>query len=226
MHKSIKIAIVDDHGLFVEGLAYIINDFKGIQLVMKAENGIDLIQKLKSQRLDVILLDLKMPKMDGFKTAVYVLQEYPEIKIITLTMYDEKKFIIEAIKIGVHGYLLKNAESSEIETAIHSVMEKDFYFNDHVTEALYKGWAHKKKIKPFINKADRLTKRELQMLKLICKQHTGPEIANKLNLSPKTIENYRYKLQEKLNVRNTVVLVVYAIQNNLVRIDMKKKSSW
>lgn len=226
MNKKVKLAIVDDHCLFREGLASLVDKFDWVDLIMEANNGKELIEQLQNHEPDVILMDLKMPIMDGLKATAYVRQEYPDIKVIPLTMYDEKKYIIEAIKAGAHSYLFKSTGLNEVESAIHSVMEKGFYFNNFMTEAMYQGLAHKKVTKPAINKKDRLTKRELQMLTLICKQLTGPEIARKLNLSPKTIENYRYKLVEKLNVKNTAGLIIYAIQNGLVAIDLKKKSNW
>jgi len=226
MKKIIKVAIADDHHLVRQGFALILDGYEGIELIVEAENGVDLIDKIKSQVPDVVLMDLKMPIMDGFKTTAYLRKEYPQIKIIALTMYDEKKFIIETIKMGAHGYLFKNVDAQELKLAIHSVVEKDFYFNDHMTEAMYKGWANKRKTTPAIEKKDRLTEREAQVLKLICKQLTGPEIAQKLSLSPKTIENYRFKLLDKLGVRNTAGLVIYTIKNSLVNIDLKKKVRW
>ena len=132
----IKYTIADDHKIFRQGLRYALADDHKLKLVGEAENGVELLQLLEKQKTDVVLLDIKMPEMDGIETTMKLQERYPEVKILILTTHEEENFIIHLLELGANGYLLKNAEPDEIKNAIHYVFENDYYFNDLVSNAM------------------------------------------------------------------------------------------
>ena len=218
---KIKLTIADDHMLFRKGLSSMISECANIDLITEATNGRELIDTIEEDKKipDVILMDLKMPEMDGIEATKYIKATHPDIKIIVLSMYDDDKFIIHMIESGANGYLLKNAEPEEVQNSIYAVMTNGYYFNDHVSTALLKGLVRKKKIIPSFNNKIHLTGREYEVLKMICDQMTNVEMAKKLCLSARTIEGYRKKLLVKIGAKNTAGLVMYAIKHNLVDLD-------
>lgn len=213
---KIKYAIADDHKIFRKGIIAALADVEDFKLVLEAENGKDLLNGLGKTKPDVILLDLKMPEMDGIETAVEIRKSNDEVKIVVISMYDDDKYVIHLMEIGANGYLLKNAEPEEIKTAIYTAYSNGYYFNDFVNKALLKKITHKSQVKPVFNKNIELTSREIEVLKLICQEHTATEIANLIFLSPRTVEGIRTKLLEKIGVKNTAGLVMYAVKNKIV----------
>lgn len=208
--------IADDHALFRKGMASLISEFDGIELIGEAENGRELLEKIEITQPDVVLLDLKMPEMDGIEANKEIQKKYPDISVVVLSMYNEEKFIIHLIEHGANGYLLKNAEPDEVEDAIHAVIRNGYYFNDHISRVMLKGLITKKKIKPSFNSNIEFTQREMQVLQLICKEFTNNEIAQQLFLSQRTIDGYRNKLLTKIGAKNTAGIVMYAVKNGLV----------
>ena len=213
----IRVMIADDHRLFRTGMVAVLKEIKGITVINEAGNGKELLTKLVHNQPDVILMDIKMPEMDGIEATEIVIGRYPHVKVIMLTMHDDEQFITHMVDLGAHGYLLKNADVTELELAIHKVMKQGYYFNDKVSEVLLTSLIGKKakmdkKKKNGIN----LSKREHEVLQLICEGFTNSEIAEKLFLSTRTVEGYRYKLCDKVGVKNTAGLVRYAIKNGLV----------
>lgn len=214
--SKIKIAIADDYKIFREGLKVSLSSDDNLQVMMEADNGEDLLKELNTQTPDVILMDLKMPIMDGMETTKEVRKKHPGIKILVVTMYEDDKFIIHMMENGAHGYLLKNAEPEEIKRSIHAVFENGYYFNDLVNKALLKKLVLKNNLKPSFNTNVELTEREMQVLKLICEEKTAVEIGKEIFLSPRSVEGIRQRLIEKIGVRNTAGLVMFAIKNGLV----------
>lgn len=216
----VKLAIADDQVLFLKGLRLLMRSFEEIELIIEATNGQELIDAIASNQPDVILMDLRMPIMDGLEATEKIKALYPEIKIILLTMYDEERLINHMMKVGANGYLLKNEEPEVLREAIHAVVEKEFYFNDYVSKALLRGMQkNKKEIRPWktIDNLD-ISKRELEVLNLICKEYTSSEMAKELFISIRTIENHRKSLLEKTGARNTAGLIIYAIRNQVIDI--------
>ncbi len=170
---------------------------------------------MRKFQADIILMDLNMPVMDGIEASTNIIRRYPNAKILVLTMHEDKKFIAHMLEIGVHGYLLKNAEPEEVEEAVLMVYEKDFYYNRLVTEVLREGFMNKAGVKPGFAKPIDLTSREVDILSLICREFTNKEIADRLSLSIRTVEKIRSNLLLKINAKNTVGLVRYALQNNI-----------
>lgn len=214
----IKVAIADDHKIFRSGVINTLIPYENIRFVFEADDGLHLLQNMESQQPDVILMDLKMPNMDGIEATIKVKEKYPDVKVIILTMYEDDNFIVHLVENGANAYLLKNAEPEEIYEAICTTFEKGFYFNDNVNLALLKKVLHKNKqqFKPTLKNEIQLNDREQEVLKLICNELTTQEISEQIFLSPRTVEGIRQKLLEKINVKNSVGLVLYAFRNGLI----------
>lgn len=217
----VKLAIADDQVLFLKGLRLLIRSFDDVELIIEATNGQELIEAIATNQPDVILMDLRMPVMDGLEATEKIKALYPDIKIILLTMYDEERLINHMMKVGANGYLLKNEEPHILKEAIQAVVEKEFYFNDYVSKALLRGIQKKhNEIRPWkTGDSDQLTKREIEVLNLICQERTSAEIADELFISTRTVENHRKSLLTKTGVRNTAGLIIYAIRNQLIDIN-------
>ena len=214
--SKIKIAIADDYKIFREGLKVGLSSDQDLDVMLEADNGEDLIKELETHAPDVVLMDRKMPVMDGMEATKEIRKKYPNVKVLVVTMYDDDKFIIHLMEIGANGYLLKNAEPEEIKRSIHAVHENGYYFNDLVNKALLKKLVMKNNFKPSFNQNIDLTERELQVLKLICEEKTAVEIGKEIFLSPRSVEGIRQRLIEKVGVRNTAGLVMFAIKNGIV----------
>ncbi len=214
--KKIKYAIADDHKLFRQGVIYSLSEAAGLQLVLEADNGKELVEMIPKHRPDVILMDLKMPVMDGIEATKHIHLHFPEIKVIVLSMYDDEKFVIHLMESGASGYLLKNAGPDEIISAIEAAHINGYYFTDFVNKALLKKLVIRQQVKPSFKDEIKLTEREIEVLKLICNEHTAAEISKIIFLSPRTVEGIRMKLIEKIGVKNTAGLVLYAARNGLV----------
>lgn len=217
----IKIAIADDHALFRKGIVNIIQDFEGIEVIMEASNGLEIVEKVKlaETKPDVILMDLKMPELDGIEATEEIHQLLPDIKILILSMHDEEQFILHMMENGANGYLLKDSEPDELEKAIRGVVGEEFYFDEYVVKIMHKGLLKRKRVKPMLDESKVFfSERELEVLELICKEKTAQEIGKVLFISPRTVDGHRNKLLEKTGAKNTVGLVVYAIKNKLVDI--------
>lgn len=219
---KIKLAIADDQVLFLKGLRALLTSFEEIDLIIEATNGAELLEAIDHERPDVILLDLRMPVMDGLEATEKIRATYPDIKIILLTTYDEEYLINNLMKVGANGYLVKNEELEVLLEAIHTVMAKGYYFNDYVSKALLSNVKKKnKEIRPWrIAENLQLTKREMEVLHLICRAFTSAEIAEELFISIRTVENHRKSLLSKTGMRNTAGLIIYAIRDKLIEIDL------
>ena len=214
--SKIKIAIADDYKIFREGLKVGLSADENLDVILEADNGEDLLKALETIIPDVILMDLKMPIIDGMEATKAVRKNYSAIKVLVVTMYDDDKFIIHLMENGANGYLLKNAEPDEIRKSIYAVHENGYYFNDLVNKALLKKLVLKSNFKPSFNQNVELTERELQVLKLICEEKTAVEIGKEIFLSPRSVEGIRQRLIEKVGVRNTAGLVMFATKNGIV----------
>lgn len=214
--KKIRIAIADDYKIYREGLKKCIASDSALEVIFEADNGDDLINSFSKNQPDVVIMDLKMPIMDGMEATQIIRKKFPGIKVLVVTMYEDDKFIIHLMEIGANGYLLKNAEPDEIRKSIYAVFENGYYFNDLVNKALLKKLVIKNNIKPSFNQNIEFSEREHEVLKLICEEKTAAEIAKEIFLSPRSVEGIRQRLIEKVGVRNTAGLVMFAIKNGIV----------
>ena len=217
--NPINLAIVDDHKIFRNGLKATLEDCPEFNLIIEASNGKELIGQLADRIPDLILMDIKMPEMDGMQTTAHIQQHFKQIKVLALSMHNEDKYIVDMMKAGASGYLLKNAEPEEIIEAILTVHNKGFYFNEHLSVTLikqlvgpssYSGSAEQQQVD--------LNDREIEVLKLVCQEHSNQEIADKIFLSVRTVEGYRARLFEKTGSKNLVGLVIFAIKKGIISV--------
>jgi two-component system, NarL family, response regulator DegU len=219
-HTPITLALVDDHNLFRKGLISLLAETESIRVLFEASNGSELLERLaEGNHPQVILLDISMPVMDGVATLEHLVAHYPAIKVLMLTMNQDDAMILHIMKMGAHGYLLKETNPTELENAIHSVVETGFYFSELVSRALLGKLLKVDRLKPTFHGAVQLTDREMEVLDLVCQGLTNTEIAEKLFVSPRTVEGHRKNTMEKMGVRNTVAMVVYAIKKGWIDLD-------
>ncbi|HTK19547.1 MAG TPA: response regulator transcription factor [Mucilaginibacter sp.] len=207
--EKILIAIVDDHTLFRNGVAGLMSEFDELEVVFEAENGQQMQYALSRHQLpDVVLMDINMPVMDGYETTAWLKKNYPQIKVLALSMFEDDKAVIKMIKNGASGYVLKESKPAELLDAIKTIHTKGIYINELVSGKLIRSLNTEENGLEF-------TKKELEFLHLCCSELTYKEIADKMFVSPRTVDNYREALFLKLNLKSRTGLVLYAIQNQI-----------
>ena len=215
IHGNIKVVIADDHEIFRDGMRIMLQKQSDIQLVGEAGDGRELIEQVKSLQPDIVISDVKMPRMDGAAATRHLVEHYPHVGIIALTMFDEEDLIIDMLEAGAKGYLLKNADKNEIVDAIKSVYDQQPYYCRHTSHKLAEMVAkskfnpHRNHVKPEFNE------RELEIIRFICDGLTSKQIGERIFLSVRTVEGLRMKILEKMDVKNTAGIIIYAIKNNL-----------
>jgi DNA-binding NarL/FixJ family response regulator len=213
--EKIRLAIADDQLLFRKGLVALLQKTKDITLVAEADNGKDLLDKIRELKVipDVALIDMNMPVMNGAELNEILRREYPEMKVLVLSVYEQERFISKMIEAGASGYLAKNTEVEELFAAIRKVQETGFYFNQSTLEAMRNAAQYRSKnIRNLSDIPIVLTDREKETLKLICQEFTNAEIGDQLNISIRTVEGHRNNLLAKTGCKNTAGLVVFAIR--------------
>lgn len=212
--KITKVALVDDHKLFRKGILELINGFSGYKVIWEAENGKEFIKKIEPEYLpDIVLLDISMPIMDGYETAQWMEQRFPEVKILALSMHDDDAIILKMLQSGVNGYVLKNADPAEVNAALKALVDKGSYYSSRVMDVLVKGLRG-----PKIPEVE-LSDREIEFLKLACTELPYKSFAPLLKVNPRTVEDCRDKLFKKLDVVSRVGLVIYALKHKIVNIE-------
>ncbi len=217
----IHLALADDEALFRKGMKLLLEDYEGISVVLEAQDGEQLLQQLRQATTlpDVLLLDMKMPNLNGVETAKVLQENFSSIKIIVLSTYFSKAFIVNMIELGAGAYLPKNATPDEVVATIREVYNNGFSYNQAVLEVIRDNMLQKSKPKMPLSFGVEITSREKEILQLICEEYTTGEIAEKLFISPRTVDGHRNNLLEKLGCKNVAGLVVYAIQHQLVKIN-------
>ncbi len=210
--EKIKIAIVDDHTLFRNGVAALMDEFDELQIVFQVENGLKMEELLLSapKLPDVILMDINMPVMDGYEATAWLKEKYPKIKVLALSMFEDDEAVIKMIRCGACGYVLKEAKPKELLFAITTIHRTGVYVNEMVTGKLLRS------VSKTSHKTE-FSKKELEFLSLCCSEMTYKEIADQMMISPRTVDNYRESLFLKLNLKSRTGLVLYAIQNDIFK---------
>ncbi|MEN9571101.1 MAG: hypothetical protein RL172_2332 [Bacteroidota bacterium] len=214
--EQIKVAIADDHQIFRKGVILSMRPYTNIKFIYEAENGDDLLGKIKQEEPDVVLCDLKMPIKDGIDTTKQIAKDFPKIRVIILTMYEDERFVGHLMDCGAAGYLLKSTEPAEIRKAVIDVMKTGFYLNPFVNKVLIKKNYSKQKFNPSLSTEVVISEREKEVLTLVCMEFTALEIAQKMNISARTVEAIKDRLMERFGVKNSVGLVFYAMKNQLI----------
>lgn len=217
MSKNLYISIVDDHTLFRNGLASLINVFPNYEVLFTAANGKDFIAQLNPEKTpDIVLMDISMPEMDGYATTEWIKQNHPNIKVLALSTMDADTSIIKMIKCGARGYILKDADLSELKLAFSDLMGIGFFYNDMISRKVMQSINQLVDEKSELHAFIKLNDNEITFLKLACSEKTYQEIAAEMFKSEKTIDGYRADLFKKLNITSRVGLVMYAIKNGMV----------
>jgi DNA-binding NarL/FixJ family response regulator len=214
--QQIKVAIADDHKIFRDGIKMALKDRDYLKILWEAEDGKDLMHKLKIKQPDILLMDLRMPELDGMNAISLIRKEHEEVKIIVLTMYDDQEMITKMMEMGANAYLTKTTDPDEIYKAILTCMNDDFYFNDLVNKAVLLKLQHKKTVRQFYPNPVKFSEKELNILKCIAEDKTTEEISQVVFLSPRTIETIRQKMKEKVGAKTIAGLMMYATRNKLI----------
>jgi DNA-binding NarL/FixJ family response regulator len=209
-----KIMIVEDHAIFREGLKRVIGEMNGVELIGEAENGARFIEILKKKKPDIVLMDIKMPVMDGIEATGKALEMHPDLKVIILTMFGEEEFLYSLIQKGISGFMLKTAKLMEIERAIQMVSEGKQYYSPEINGLLVNRLR-----KLSSSEIESLSAKETEVLSLICKGFSTKQIADMLCASKRTVEGYKARLLEKTGQPSTLNLVIFALRNKLVSLE-------
>jgi two-component system, NarL family, invasion response regulator UvrY len=213
-NKKITVGIADDHSLLRSALAKLINTFEGYSILFEADNGKDLRNKIQQKEVpDIVMLDVNMPEMDGFETTQWLHKHYPQIKVMALSMLSDERTIIKMFRLGAKGYLLKNTDPEELKKALDSLMDKNVYLSEYVSDKLVSGLHQDENEKEVV-----LNEKEREFLRWTCSELSYKDIADKMFVSPRTVDDYRQSLFIKLKVHSRVGLVMYAIKNGIVEV--------
>lgn len=218
LQAPIRVVLADDHEIFRDGFRVMLKKQPLIELIGQAANGQELLDQVSSLKPDVVVTDIKMPVMDGIEATRRLIKENADLGVIALSMFDEENLIMDMLDAGAKGYLLKNAHKNEIFEAIKTVHKKDIYYCNHTSARLISMLAksnhNKQKKEVKIN----FTDKEIEIIKMICGEKSTKEIAQQLFLSVRTVEKYRERIQEKIDAKNMVGVVLYAVRNGIYSI--------
>lgn len=213
MQHHIKIIVADDHQMFIDGIKSLLAGYEEIKIVAEANTGIEVLDALLKYETDVVLLDINMPKMNGLETMRRIRKDFPDVQVIMLTMYNTQEHIAQVIAAGAKGYILKNTGKEELINSINTVFKGETFFSKDVTDKVMESIRNHGNIP---EGEIRLSKREIEILKLVAQENTTKEIAKKLFISENTVETHRKNILSKTNVRNTAGLIKYALQNGIL----------
>jgi len=220
--EPIKVLIADDHVLYRAGVKTALSTKKDIKIIAEADNGMHLINMLKLVKPDVILLDIQMPVMDGISALPEIKKNWPNIKVIMLTMMDDHSMITKLMELGANSYLSKTSDSEIIYEAIKTCYEQEYYFNTLTNKALLTNLKIKNTITPqkVVQMEANLNDKDILILKLMCEEKSTKEIADIVDLSPRTVEAIRDKLKVKTGAKSTAGLIMYAVKHNILDEEM------
>jgi DNA-binding NarL/FixJ family response regulator len=210
--KKIQLLVADDHAILRDGIVSLLQTEPEFQVACTAAGGYEVLELIRKHNIDVCLLDINMPGLDGIETARLIRQRNPGIKIIMLTTYNDREIISELVHIGISGYLLKNSDKAELVEAINKVMKGRHYFSEEVEKIILEGLTEKKN-----NEVIPLTERELEIVQLLAKEYTNEKIAAELHISYRTVETHRKNIMQKTKAGNLAGLIKYAFGKGLIK---------
>lgn len=218
MRKTIKIVIADDHEIYRAGLKAMLDNEENIEVIGEAGNGFDLVDLITNNQPDLAIIDIKMPVMNGIEATKKIKNEYDKTKVIALTMFNDEEFLSEMLIANTNGFLLKTASGEEIIKAINVVNEGGVFYCKETAKNMKYHFEQLNKIKINREKEVAFTPREIEIINLICQQLTTKEIATKLSISDRTVDSHRNTIQQKIEARNMVGVVLYAIKHGLFKV--------
>lgn len=205
----INVVIADDHQMFIDGIRSILDNVSDITIVAEAKDGLDLIKAVEKESPDIVLTDIRMPGMDGIAAVKYLSEYYPNIPVLALSMFDQEEEVIDMLKAGAAGYIIKKAGKDELVTAIHKLVNRGHYYSPSISTEVNK-WLNNPDM---IRQATPLTKRERQILKLIADGKTSQQISRSLKISKYTVDTHRKNIHKKLDIKTNTGLVKYVLEN-------------
>jgi DNA-binding NarL/FixJ family response regulator len=217
-----NIAIVDDHQLFRKSLAYLVNSFQDVTVVFQAGNGREFLEQIDAFSIDLVLLDIQMPELDGFQTCKVLREEYPDIFILIISQLTTKESVHKVMELGAHGFFTKNSDPNQLEQAIRSVKEKGYYFGNELGSVLREALLWEKKANQsttIYEDTVQLTSREIEIIKLASRELSSKEIGDMLNIASSTVDTHRKHIISKTNSKNIVGAVIYALKRNLIQLN-------
>lgn len=215
----LKIGIVDDHQLFRRGLVLLVNTFKNAEVVLEAGNGIQLLEQLKDVTIDLLLLDIQMPGMDGYETCTLVRERYPDIKVLIISQLTTREAVHKIMEFGAHGFYSKNSNPDQLEQAISSINDKNFYFSQELGSIIREAILWEKKNTNSMVSNVLITPREMEVIRLACKEYSSIEIADKLCITVRTVDTHRKRIMERTNSKNFIGVILYALRQGLLTVD-------
>jgi two-component system response regulator DegU len=218
--SDLKIGIVDDHLLFRRSMTLLMNTFPGIQVLVDAENGKQCISKLITTPVDVLLLDIEMPIMDGYETCNEVKSRFPDVRILIVSQLSTRESIHKMMELGAHGYFTKNCNPDQLELALRNVYEEGFYFGLELGSVIKEAmlWEKNNAIS-YASSKSLFSERELQIIKMICKEYKSKEIADKLFINHRTVETHRKNVMDKCSAKNIIGVILYALKNGMITVE-------
>jgi len=208
----VRVLLADDHALVRAGIRALLQGLEGVTVVAEAGNGSEVLELARKHRPDVVLLDISMPGLGGLEASAQLKQELPEVRVVMLSMHANEEYVLQSLRAGAAGYMLKDSATAELEFALKAVMQGETYLSPPISKQVVEGYVQRVGAEP----APDLTPRQRQVLQLIAEGHSTKEIAYRLELSVKTVETHRAQLMERLQIRDIAGLVRYAIRNGLV----------
>lgn len=218
MKSPIKIILTDDHRIFRDGIKSLLSEHDHLLIIGEASSGSELLDLLQVKVPDIVIMDISMPKISGIDVAKQLTSQYPEIKVIILSMHTNEEFVINSIKAGAQGYLPKDTSKEELLYAIETVYEGGEYYSKCVSDSFMKNYVKRVRVEQTLKQNDELTKREIEILKLAASGCCNKEIANQLLISVKTVDAHKNHIMQKLKLKNTAEMVIYAVKNKIIEV--------
>jgi DNA-binding NarL/FixJ family response regulator len=215
-----KVVLIDDHQLLRSGLAGLVSNYPNFKVLFEADNGKDFIAKLNPNNLPhIVMMDITMPEMDGYATTKWLKEHHPKVKVLALSMMDDEYAIIRMLRCGARGYVVKNTKTKELQLALTEILQKGFYFNDQVSTKIANSiYGTNDEDGKLLEPEPTFTPKEMQFLLLTVTEKTYKQIADEMEISPRTVDSYRDSVFDKLKIKSRIGLVIYAIKHNLIKI--------